>query len=80
LEGLFNSAGFKPIESRYFFRFLYPPMWILSNINRNRAVDIQRPGNRWLHKAIGAIGILEAKLLPKGVWGTSVIGVAKKAS
>ncbi|HVX75775.1 MAG TPA: methyltransferase domain-containing protein [Bradyrhizobium sp.] len=78
LENLFNSAGFKSVESRYFFRFLYPPMWILSNINRSRAVAIQRPGNRWLHKVIGVVGILDAWLLPKNVWGTSVIGVAKK--
>jgi hypothetical protein len=78
LDDLYRSAGYQPVESRYFFRFLYLPMWIQANIQRKRAVEIQRPGNAWLHKALGVFGVIEARLLPRSMWGTSIIGIAQK--
>jgi hypothetical protein len=74
-----RSADFKRVESRYFFRFLYLPMWILANIQGNRSVAIHSPANPWLHKVLGIVGRLDARILPGGLWGTSVIGIAKKS-
>jgi 2-polyprenyl-3-methyl-5-hydroxy-6-metoxy-1,4-benzoquinol methylase len=78
LETLMRSAGFPEVEARYFFRFLYLPMWILANIQGNRSVAIHSPANPWLHKVLGIVGRLDARILPGGLWGTSVIGIAKK--
>jgi SAM-dependent methyltransferase len=79
LESLMRSAGFKQVESRYFFRFLYLPMWLLANIQGNRSVAIHSPANPWLHKVLGIVGRLDARILPRGLWGASVIGIAKKS-
>lgn len=59
----------------YFFHALYVPAWILKRTGLNRATAFAAPKNRRLHKWLGYAFWLESKLLPKGLYGTSLVCV-----
>lgn len=61
----------------YFFHALYVPAWILKRAGLNRRTAFAAPKNRRLHKWLGYVFWLESKLLPKGLYGTSLVCVCK---
>ncbi len=71
-----TGGGFKLRSSRYLFCALYPVMWGLQRLARQRSTDVAPPGNRALHRAASRYFLAEAAALPRGLWGTSIIGTA----
>jgi hypothetical protein len=63
----------------YFFHALYAPAWILKRAGLNRPTAFAAPKHRRLHKWLGYVFWLESKLLPKGLYGTSLVCVCKPA-
>lgn len=61
----------------YFFHALYVPAWILKRIGLNRATAFVAPATPWLHRLLGRAFWLESRLLPKSVWGTSLLCVCR---
>lgn len=61
----------------YFFRPLYPMLWLAARLKLKRNVALTAPPawTRWLHKALAKALVLEYRLLPRGVAGTSIIAV-----
>jgi SAM-dependent methyltransferase len=60
----------------YFFHALYVPTWILGRVGMKRGTSFPAPKSRfWLHKLLGRLFWLESRLLPKRLFGTSLIGV-----
>lgn len=59
----------------YFFHALYIPAWLLKRMGLNRATAFAAPATPWLHRFLGWTFWLESRLLPKGVYGTSLLCV-----
>ena len=59
----------------YFFHALYVPAWILKRLGRNRFTAFPAPKFHRLHDLVGRLFWLESRLLPKAVFGTSLICV-----
>lgn len=59
----------------YFFHALYLPAWILKLLGRDRATAFEAPKFRRLHDLVGQLFWLESRLLPKTVFGTSLVCV-----
>jgi len=59
----------------YFFHALYVPAWILKRMGMNRATSFVAPNTPRLHKFLGYAFWLESRLLPKWVYGTSLLCV-----
>ena len=79
IEKCMNDCGLKVQHKQYFFHVLYIMLYINKQLNRNRNTILKAPEGvfaKWMHKLIGACLYVEAKILPKWVYGTSVICVA----
>jgi hypothetical protein len=61
----------------YFFHALYLPALILKLLGRDRATAFAAPKTPRLHDILGRLFWLESRLLPKAVFGTSLICVCK---
>jgi cyclopropane fatty-acyl-phospholipid synthase-like methyltransferase len=59
----------------YFFHALYLPAWILKHLGRGRATVFEAPKFHRLHDLLGRLFWLESRLLPKTIFGTSLICV-----
>lgn len=64
----------------YFFHALYVPAWILTLVGLNRATAFAAPANPWLHRLLGRAFWLESRLLPKGLYGTSLMCMCRPES
>jgi hypothetical protein len=62
----------------HFFHALYVPALILKRTGRKRATAFAAPKTLWLHKWLGHMFWLESRLLPKGLFGTSLICVCTR--
>jgi hypothetical protein len=65
LAGLFGTARRASKASR--------PAWILKRLGMKRRTTFVAPATPWLHKILGWALWLEGCLLPKGVYGTSLL-------
>ena len=69
------------IESwSYFFHALYVPAWILKQLGLKRRTTFVAPATPWLHRFLGWAFWLESRLLPKGIYGTSLLCVCRPES
>ncbi|HUP62183.1 MAG TPA: methyltransferase domain-containing protein [Thermoanaerobaculia bacterium] len=59
----------------YFFRPLYPVLWVTARlkVKRNAALTAPGPSVRWLHKLLAAVFVLESRLLSRRFFGTSIV-------
>jgi hypothetical protein len=65
----------------YFFHALYVPAWILKKLGLKRATAFPAPkSNFWLHRLLGYAFWVESRLLPKWVYGTSLVCVCTPES
>ncbi|MBL7714599.1 MAG: class I SAM-dependent methyltransferase [Bdellovibrionales bacterium] len=72
-----EAAGFVEKSSGYLFRILYLAARILLKVQKKRDVLIRAPSPavRWLHSVIARILVLESRLLPGFLYGSSAIGI-----
>ncbi len=61
----------------YFFHALYFPAWLLKQAGKNRQTAFAAPKSRSLHEWLGRAFWLESKLVPRGVYGSSLVCVCK---
>jgi len=62
----------------YFFHALYLAAWILKKIGRDRETAFAAPKISWLHRLLGYAFWIESQLLPRNVFGTSLICVCTR--
>jgi hypothetical protein len=72
---LARNAQLEVLTSGYFFHALYLPALAMKMMGVNRATSFAAPGNRWLHRWLGRAFWLESRILPKAIYGTSLIAV-----
>jgi len=53
------------------------PAWILKRLGLKRRTAFVAPATPWLHKILGWAFWLEGRLLPKAVYGTSLLCVCR---
>jgi hypothetical protein len=70
-----TGAGLRLEVARYFFHALYPPM--LAARGKRRDTTIAAPRAPRLHRWLGKAFILEGRVVPSWVPGTSIIAVAR---
>ena len=60
---------------RYFFRPLYPPLWLAARLKLQRNVALTAPPawTRWIHRIVAKALVLEYRVLPSVLAGTSII-------
>jgi len=64
----------------YFFHALYVPALLLKKLGMKRGTAFRAPNASWLHRLLAIAFWLESRLLPKNVYGTSLICVCAKDS
>ena len=59
----------------YFFRPLYPVLWLSARLKLRRNVALTAPPawTRWIHRIVAAALVAEYRILPRGLAGTSII-------
>lgn len=62
---------------KYFFHALYFPAWLMKQAGKNRRTGFVAPKARLLHEWLGRAFWLESKLIPGGVYGSSLACVCK---
>jgi hypothetical protein len=75
LELDLEGAGLAPLGLRYFFHALYAPMLLARG--RRRSTTIAAPKARGVHELLGRAFVLEGRLLPPWVPGTSLVAIAR---
>jgi hypothetical protein len=70
-----EGAGLELLSMRYFLHALYAPMLLARG--RRRTTTITAPGMTPLHRLIGAAFMLEERVVPSWVPGTSLLAVAR---
>lgn len=73
LRAVVEQAGCVASDVRYLFRLLYPFAWL----SRHRARSVTPPARATLHALAGRLLAAEARMLPRGVPGTSVLCIAR---
>jgi hypothetical protein len=75
LDDIANTFKWQLNSSRYFFHCVYLPAWILTKLNVDIKTDIRAPTGiqRIFHKIICYIMIIEDKVSPRRLKGTSAI-------
>jgi hypothetical protein len=75
LDDIASTLKWQVDSSRYFFHCVYLPAWILTKLNVDRKTDIRAPTGvqRIFHKIIFYIMIIEDKISPRRLKGTSAI-------
>jgi hypothetical protein len=78
---LLRSAGLTVVESSYFFHSLYWPMRLSVGLGSRRSLEMSapKPRARLLHHALARVLEWDARLVPAGWSGTSVLAVARRA-
>lgn len=67
-----EQAGFALVRRRYFFSALYPPMRLLRS---RRRTSIKAPSRLSLHRLMASLLVVESRLMPSWLPGTSIIAV-----
>jgi hypothetical protein len=64
-------------RASYFFHALYPMLWLSARLGmkRNVALTAPSPQSRWFHELVASAMVLEHKIVPRRVAGTSIVGV-----
>ncbi len=75
LRQLARACGLAITYWSYFFHGLYVPAWVLKRLGRDRFTAFPAPQFRRLHALVGQLFWLESRLLPKAVFGTSLLCV-----
>jgi hypothetical protein len=75
LYDLARSLGWELSYVSYFFHGVYLPAWILSKLKKKRKTRFTAPQKtvNWFHKLLSVIMISEYKILPKTIFGSSLI-------
>ncbi len=78
IRKLFYDLSMKEIENGYFFHALYIPARILLSIAKKRETTIHAPYGLtvFVHALLARFFVLEYNMLPKRLYGTSLIYVA----
>ncbi|WP_024510002.1 class I SAM-dependent methyltransferase [Bradyrhizobium sp. ARR65] len=63
---------------RYFFHGLYVPALLMKKLGMKRETAFGAPKATWLHGLLGAAFWIESQLLPKNIYGTSLICACAK--
>jgi 2-polyprenyl-3-methyl-5-hydroxy-6-metoxy-1,4-benzoquinol methylase len=79
LNSELKAAGFSSIRSAYMFKALYPVMFVLAKLFRNRTTTIAAPGGSFLHRLLSDCFVIEHRLMPRRLWGTSVLATFSPA-
>ena len=79
LQAHVGAAGFRPLETRYFFRALYLAALALKAAGARREIVHEAPRGGPTHKAIAGALLGETWLLPWCVPGSSLLCVARRA-
>jgi SAM-dependent methyltransferase len=75
VERTAEELGWTLSGRTYFFSLLYPPMRLLSRVGRDRSTEIKAPRG-WrtpLHGILARLLVLENRVLPRGLRGSSII-------
>jgi SAM-dependent methyltransferase len=72
-----REAGFCAIEAGYFFHGLYPVLLALAQISGKRFTAMAAPNRRWLHRFLGKCFFAESLIVPRRLWGSSIICTAR---
>jgi hypothetical protein len=72
-----TAAGYAVDRMQYFFHGLYLPAWIAARLRRARKVEIAPPTGGFAHRLLAWIFRWEARLVPGGIPGSSIIAVAR---
>ena len=77
---LFEELNFEVVENRYFFHALYLVIRLNNLINKERGLDTAPPSGfaKTIHKVVGSLFYLERFFIPKSIYGSSVLCIAKK--
>ena len=75
IEELSKTLSWNIVHKSYFFHALYIVIWATAVRHIKRSVKIEAPGKsiRLLHRIFSFSQILEYRLLPKNILGTSII-------
>ena len=77
---LAERAGLKLEYQTYFFHALYPPMRVLAAMRRRRSL-LRRGESRqlpdWVHRMLATALVLDERLLPRWLYGTSILAVLR---
>jgi SAM-dependent methyltransferase len=74
LVATLEGAGLKIQSAHYFFHALYAPMFLARG--GRRGTKIEAPKRARLHRWLGKAFLLESRLVPSSIPGTSIIAVA----
>lgn len=77
---LMAESGLTDVKTGYFFHSLYFVALLLSLLNLNRTTKLRAPAGRLsqiVHDAISRWILMESKLLPKRLLGSSIYAIAK---
>ena len=77
LRKVASEAGLSMTDWKYFFHALYIPAWLLKRAGMDRQTAFGAPAQRSLHKWLGRAFWLESKLMPRGIYGTSLACVCQ---
>ena len=72
------AAGFAVKQTEYFFHALYPPAWLASRVAGRRSTTLSAPSFAISHRMIEQILLIEQKVLPGWLWGTSLLAIAER--
>lgn len=75
-----KASGFCVIRAGYVFKALYPVMFVLTKLFGNRTTTISAPRGRILHRLLAEAFVVESRLTPRALWGTSVIATCTPES
>jgi len=77
LREIVDGSRLAILDWRYFFHGLYLPAWLLKVAGMDRRTAFTAPSKTTLHKWLGIAFWFESKLMPKGVYGTSLVCVCR---
>jgi hypothetical protein len=72
-----DSLGWTLVRQSYFFRLLYPPIRLIAELGMERSLRIRAPVGpmRLVHEMLSRCLVVEYRLLPRGVPGSSIIAL-----
>jgi hypothetical protein len=72
-----GEAGFAAIEAGYFFHALYPVLFALAKFSGKRFTTMTAPSCKRLHRFVGNCFFAESLVVPRRVWGSSIVCTAR---
>ncbi len=72
------ASGLVVVRQRYFFHALYALMAVLTLLGIKRGVDQAAPARPGLHRLMARLCRWEARLLPGGLAGSSLVALARR--